>query len=583
MMRRMTTISSKSESLLPPAGSASSFAAIARTSSSLMARTRAWACSGDTPAACSCPATSGRDVNARTRSRSSLDCAAAAASSVPTRSAFAGPHRAMLNRQAPRIRGRYGYKRLFMIHSFQSARTKTSSRSAPPSVEFPRAKRSGHPRSKPRRNAGYCNGESKSDAVKQLAVVSNGPSAQDARLAHVMQHSGMDQVLPRRRCERVLERRFAALRVARGDCAPPLVQRAREAVRDVVGQRRAREHERVGAERGDRGVLPGIAARGHVDRLDEGMLREYALDVLRTRRDETRAARRLGDDDEARAARAPGDPLALQVADRSRRAVRAQHEHAEVGIHRVDDAQVGLRPADSLERLVGDFARRLADVDLARFEERNVLGAALGVLRLDRERSVHLVENARVGRAVYGKAAAGGRGAENHDGFLLCRSAAGHGRQAEGSDRRDDVKSSLRVFSIAHPSSPGMIHNYAQAYNSGSTSGMRDVLSRSVQNAAGGKRRLRRRRRTRHQPAWGGARDHGCGPRPCDGREQPAPFPRRRDKAQAETLAARGCLRHRSTQDRASSDRQEGLAWPRSITNTRPPRNAFAPISRFRR
>ncbi len=95
-----------------------------------------------------------------------------------------------------------------------------------------------------------------------------------------------------------------------------------------------------------------------------------------------------------------------------------------------------------------------------------------------------LVENARVGRAVYGKAAAGGRGAEDHDGFLLCRSAAGHGRQAEGSDRRDDVKSSLRVFSIAHPSSPGMIHNYAQAYNSGSTSGMRDVLTGRKQDAS---------------------------------------------------------------------------------------------------
>src|SRR2546429_7995343 len=101
----------------------------------------------------------------------------------------------------------------------------------------------------------------------------------------------MDQVLPRRRGERVGERGFLRLLELRAERGFALVQGARELVRGLVGQPRPREHERPGTERRDRRVLALVAARGQRDRLDERIFRKDALQLLRSRGDEARPRR----------------------------------------------------------------------------------------------------------------------------------------------------------------------------------------------------------------------------------------------------------------------------------------------------
>src|SRR5882724_5804520 len=60
---------------------------------------------------------------------------------------------------------------------------------------------------------------------------------------------------------------------------------ARDLVGGFVGQPRPCEHQRPGAERGDRRGLPGVASRRKRDRLDERIFREDALQLLGGRRD----------------------------------------------------------------------------------------------------------------------------------------------------------------------------------------------------------------------------------------------------------------------------------------------------------
>src|SRR2546426_404917 len=63
-------------------------------------------------------------------------------------------------------------------------------------------------------------------------------------------------------------------------------------------------------------------------------------------------------------------------------------------------------------------ARDEGEVEWPRLEERDVLGAAFGVPRLDRERRVSLVDDVGNGRAVDGESPARRRGPEHDDGLL---------------------------------------------------------------------------------------------------------------------------------------------------------------------
>src|ERR1043166_5774497 len=96
---------------------------------------------------------------------------------------------------------------------------------------------------------------------------------------------------------------------------------------------------------------------------------------------------------EPRRSGAPGDRFTDQVAQCLRRAVALHSEHAGIGIDRLDDLELGRRPADACERFVGRLARNQRDVHRARFEQTDVLGAALGVPGLDEQRLVGLIDD----------------------------------------------------------------------------------------------------------------------------------------------------------------------------------------------
>src|SRR5439155_1376338 len=73
-------------------------------------------------------------------------------------------------------------------------------------------------------------------------------------------------------------------------------------MRPAMAAPRPREHERPGTERRDRRVLALVAARGQRDRLDEGIFRKDALQLLRSRGDEARPRRPARYRDESRPA-----------------------------------------------------------------------------------------------------------------------------------------------------------------------------------------------------------------------------------------------------------------------------------------
>src|SRR2546421_198704 len=90
-------------------------------------------------------------------------------------------------------------------------------------------------------------------------------------------------------------------------------------------------------------------------------------------------------------------------------------EHAWRGVHRRQDLQVDRWAADAGERLVDDLALDEGEVELPCREERHVLGAALRVARLDRERRVDRVDRLGDGGAVDGEPAARRRGPQDDD------------------------------------------------------------------------------------------------------------------------------------------------------------------------
>ena len=95
------------------------------------------------------------------------------------------------------------------------------------------------------------------------------------------------------------------------------------------------------------------------------------------------------------------------------------------------------RAADAGEGLVRGLALHERDVEPALLEQRDVLGAALGVLRLDDERGVGLPDGLDEGRPVDREAAAGRRGAEREAGLLGHGGGFQVGLGHRGSDRHD--------------------------------------------------------------------------------------------------------------------------------------------------
>ena len=76
------------------------------------------------------------------------------------------------------------------------------------------------------------------------------------------------------------------------------------------------------------------------------------------------------------------------------------------------------RPPDAHEGFVGRLARDQRDIELAGLQQRNVLVAALGVARLDRERRIGRVHDLGKGIAVERKAAARRRRPETDRGLV---------------------------------------------------------------------------------------------------------------------------------------------------------------------
>ena len=260
------------------------------------------------------------------------------------------------------------------------------------------------------------------------------------------------------------------------------VQRAGQPIGDVVGQVFACENETPGADRGDRRRLVRIAVGGHRQRLEKCVPGADARDLVGVRRDESRAAgafRHRGESGPAdagapqrggaavqhhrrpvagafeidrleilvllqpeaiehvarqdRQARAPGaerDRLAHEIANGLVGAIGPHHEHAGARIHRGQYLEPGCGAPDAHEGLVGRLARHRRDIELARFQQRNVLVGAPGVARLDRQRRIGGIDGFGECVAIEREAASGRRGPQADRGLwnglasLLRRGAA---------------------------------------------------------------------------------------------------------------------------------------------------------------
>jgi hypothetical protein len=124
--------------------------------------------------------------------------------------------------------------------------------------------------------------------------------------------------------------------------------------------------------------------------------------------------------------RAERHGFADEVADRSRWAVGPHDEHARSRIHGGEDSQRRARPADARECLVGGLAGDQCDVELSRFEQRDVLAAPLGVAWLDVERGLDRVDHLGDDAAIERKAAARCGGTEDDARLVLSHDRINH-------------------------------------------------------------------------------------------------------------------------------------------------------------
>src|SRR2546430_3466879 len=298
--------------------------------------------------------------------------------------------------------------------------------------------------------------------------IRSGPdSVEQPGLAQIAQHARVDEVRARRGGDRVHGCRLAGLWQAAGQRFLAPMEGARQPVGHVSREVRACKDEAPRADRRERRVESRVRARGDRHPPEERVLREDTRDLVGAGRDEARPRPVLGqggearparaaaperrdapvehhrgpvaravevhgvevallveaeavedvarEDHEAGARRAEGEGLAPEVGDRAVRAVGPDDEHAGRGVHRRQDLQVGRWAADAGERLVDDLALEEGEVELPRREERHVLGAALRVARLDRERRVDRVDRLGNGGAVDGEPAARRRGPQDDD------------------------------------------------------------------------------------------------------------------------------------------------------------------------
>src|SRR4029453_16821952 len=110
----------------------------------------------------------------------------------------------------------------------------------------------------------------------------------------------MDEVLARRRGERVRGGGLLGLRQAPGDRGLALMKGTRQTGGHLGGKGRSSEDEAPRAHRRQRRRETRIGAGGNRQRLQEGVLREDPGDPARVGRDEPRAGGPLGDRPETR-------------------------------------------------------------------------------------------------------------------------------------------------------------------------------------------------------------------------------------------------------------------------------------------
>jgi hypothetical protein len=229
----------------------------------------------------------------------------------------------------------------------------------------------------------------------------------------------------------------------------------REDARDLALARRdeARAAGRVGHRRKARPADAAAPQRRDAPVLNHGRAVARALEIDRLEVAVAIHAERIDDvaaqQHQARAFRAPRHGLAAQVLDRAIGTVGAHHEHAGRGVHRPEDPDVrGRRPVHPRERLVRGLTLHQREVELAGLEQRHVLGAALGVARLDRDRGIGLVHALDERGAVDRKAAARRGGAEREIERLVAHGESGprlHGDDgAGGGNRGENRKPAIR-------------------------------------------------------------------------------------------------------------------------------------------
>src|SRR5258705_536226 len=264
-------------------------------------------------------------------------------------------------------------------------------------------------------------------------------------LAEILQHAGMDQLRNRRRSHRVRGCRLAGLRQFLAERAFDAVQRTRQMIGDIIRQAFAHQDKTPRPQRIDWRILVRIAAGRNRQRLEECMFRPDARDLFAIRRDDPRTAgaRRHGgksgpadagapqrrgasvehhrravtaaveidglkilvllqaetvehvtrQDRKARAFGPERDRFADEVANGLVWAVGAHHEHTRARIHRGQDFQFCARPPDPHKSFVGRLSGDQRDIELAGLQQRNILVAAFGVARLDRQRLIGFVHD----------------------------------------------------------------------------------------------------------------------------------------------------------------------------------------------
>src|SRR5438093_4333053 len=168
--------------------------------------------------------------------------------------------------------------------------------------------------------------------------------SRESDLLEIAQDAGVDQLPPRRGGQRVGRCRLARVRQSGSQRRLAAVQRAGEAIRDVVGQRGTREDQAPGPDRRQRRAEARIGAGRDRERLQERVLHLDLLDPGRVGHEEARAGRATGDGGEP----GPADAAAPQ----RRRAAVEHHGRTVAGPVQEDGREVArLIEAQTIEHV----------------------------------------------------------------------------------------------------------------------------------------------------------------------------------------------------------------------------------------